>query len=324
MLRVSAMLSALFLALLLAACGAPDAPDDVQTVPTASASVSAAPEAEPVALDIQPPDILPPAGFAPDSYWLAEPYGDSGEALLMLRQLPGGGAELTCWYSVFTIAYEGEPHSERNLTTGSFGAAVPPDGGFGIYEGMEGELSLCTDGGELEICCPDTEPYRHLPRRFYSVTEDEARSAWRDMPYNSETRIPLPVTASRDALLATPGVEYRGEGLYKLGGMSFSYTDNCWLESVSVTEPGTGFSVRGIDVGSGLEDICANFGFSPSSPADRKTFYGSDGFMSSRAQIWPDESGRNCVYLLDDGRSHVFIYLDDAGVVEEIAYWRFL
>lgn len=317
-------LAAVCLALLLTACGAPDSPSVGTATPAASVPTTSAPEAEPVALDIQLPEILPPSSFTPDSYWLAEPYGDGGAALMMLRQLPGGGAELTCRYSVFTTAYEGEPYSERSLTTGSFSSTVSQDGSFAIYEVMEAGLLIVLDSGKLEISYPDTETYKYLPRRFYAVTEDGARSAWRDMPYNSEARIPLPATASREALLATPGVEDIGEGSYKLGGMSFSYTDNYRLESVSVTEPGTGFSVRGIDVGSGLDDICGNFGFSPSSPTDRKTFYGSDGFMSSRAQIWPDDSGRSCVYLLDNGRSHVFIYLDDAGVVEEIAYWRFL
>lgn len=310
------------MALLLTACAAPQ--------PAASPEAAAAPSPEatpgaPVtsALEAQTPDVLPDAGFEPDSYWLAQAYGGRGQALMMSRGLPGGGAEMKCRYSAY-IVYGGEgAYRERCLETGAFSAKTDAAGAFSLYEDTEsGRLSM--EGGELTLSYPDGSVFAAYPARFYRVGEIDARAAWRAMPYNDEARLPLPSTTTREWLLAIPGVEDMGEGSYRLGGMSFSYRDNYKLEYLTVTKPGTGFSVRGIDVGSSLDDICANFGFDARLGAGLLTFYGTDGFKSSRAQLYCDESGRNCVYLLDDARSHVFIYLDDEGAVEEIAYSRFL
>ena len=55
--------------------------------------VSPTPEAEPVELDVRPPDILPSVGFTPDSYWLAEQYCDGGEALLLSCEIENGVAD---------------------------------------------------------------------------------------------------------------------------------------------------------------------------------------------------------------------------------------
>ena len=314
--------AALIIVLLLTACTSPQPASTPE--PTAALTPEPTPGTTIASVLATPtPDILPDAGFEPDSYWLAEPYGDEGEALMMSRQLPSGGVYVKCWHSAYTVFGSGEAYSERYLQTSTFTAITGADGAFNAFTSVDGER-LSIEGDTLTVSYADESAAAAYPTRFHRVGEDEARDAWRSMPYNDEARLPLPMTATREWILAIPGVEDRGECFYRVGGLGFSYRDDYHLESVSVTEPGTGFSVRGIDVGSSLEDICENFGFEASSPTDTKTFYGSDGFMGSRAQIWPDESGRNRVYLLDDGRSHVFIYLDDDGTVEEIVYWRFL
>ena len=286
------------------------------------------PEAGPIELNKQPPDILPPAGFEPDAYWLAEPYGDGGEALLLSRELADGGVEFKCWYSVFTV-YENEGFSERNLTTDTFSAATSPDGSFCIYE-REGELTLALSGDTLEISYPGDELYSYMPRRFYAVTEDEARSAWRGMPYNREARIPLPNMSSRAQLLATPGIVAIGDSeSYQLGGMHFAYRNDYKLEYIQVTEPGTGFSVRGIDVGSSAEEVLASLpgGISemPCVADDGAiTLYGTDGFNSSRAFICQNQTGETAFYLLDCCRSHMYIYIDETGTVTRIEFSYFL
>lgn len=325
--RRAKLLTALFLALLLTACRSSEQPDAGPSTPTVVPE-SQMPEAEPIELNKQPPDILPPAGFEPDAYWLAEPYGDGGEALLLSRELADGGVEFKCWYSVFTV-YENEGFSERNLTTDTFSAATSPDGSFCIYE-REGELTLALSGDTLEISYPGDELYSYMPRRFYAVTEDEARSAWRGMPYNREARIPLPNMSSRAQLLATPGIVAIGDSeSYQLGGMHFAYRNDYKLEYIQVTEPGTGFSVRGIDVGSSAEEVLASLpgGISemPCVADDGAiTLYGTDGFNSSRAFICQNQTGETAFYLLDCCRSHMYIYIDETGTVTRIEFSYFL
>lgn len=326
--RMPTLAAALIIALLLTACASPQPASTPQ--PTSTPEPTAAPTPEPTpgttiasVLATPTPDILPDAGFEPESYWLAEPYGDEGEALMMSRQLPSGGVHVKCWYSACTVFGSGEAYSERYLQTSVFTAMTGADGAFYLFDYPEGGR-LSIEGDTLTVSYPDDGTFDMYPTRFYRVSEEQAREAWRSMPYNAEVRLPLPFVTTRKWILAIPGIEDMGEGSYRVGGLSFLYRNDYYFEYVSVTEPGTGFSVRGIDVGSTLEEICENFSFEVSSPTDMKHFYGSDGFMGSRAELTVDYSGRNLVSLLDDASSQTYIYLDDAGTVEEIVYCVFL
>ena len=63
--------------LLMSACGA-EAPPTAEPTPTPTVE----PTLEP--LPESAPASLPDAGFEPESFWLAEPFGDGGKALLLM------------------------------------------------------------------------------------------------------------------------------------------------------------------------------------------------------------------------------------------------
>ena len=281
---------------------------------------------------VRPPDEplpdgfeLPDPGFEPESYWLSEPYGEQGQALLLMRSL-NGGVQFRCWHNCYTLYSNGPV--ERNLSTQTFAAKAGGDGVFDIFIDRDDNLRLSVNGDKLTITYPEEEIYADYPKNFYRCGYEDARAAWRNMPYNSEARIPLPATSSQEEILSMPGVVQTGEDSYKLGGLSFFYRENHTLEYLTVTARGTGFSIRGLDVGSDAADILASF---PSGIADfaaakggKTAMYGTDGFNSSRACFMPDYNGQMCFYLLDNGGSHVFFYLDDGGTVERIEYSNFL
>ena len=333
----------LSLALVLAACGVPAAENTPAVTPEPTAYPASDSDFHAPSGHTPPPPgtpqptrapdeplpegfELPDPGFEPESFWLSEPYGEQGQALLLLRGAGSGGVEFRCWHSC--CALYGGGQAERCLSTMSFGAETGADGLFGIYIDRDDEVRLSVDGDTLTITYPEDGLYADYPSRFYRCGDEDARCAWRNMPYNNEARIPLPATSSREEILSMPGVVQTGEESYELGDMAFSYRENYALEYVSVTAPGTGFSIRGLDVGSCAGDILASF---PSDIADfaavkagETDLYGTDGFNSSRASFMLDYEGQMCFYLLDTAHSHVFFYLDKEGTVERIEYSNFL
>ena len=157
------------------------------------------------------------------------------------------------------------------------------------------------------------------------VTREEALLAWAEMPFRGEVSLPVGACEERKALLAMPGVELSAEGdywtAYAAPGCSFSYA-NYSLEIFTATEPGTGLSICGLDLGCRLGDILASF---PNAfdPGELGVFYGSEEYNSARGALYEGKEGL-VVYLLVPGSAHVFLYPDSAYTVESITVSRFL
>ena len=89
--------------LLLPACGE-DAPSaaalpapaaELITPGPASAPVAAAPPEEAAGRALPDTMALPDTPFEPESYWLAGPFGDGGQALLLMS----ADGRFKCWYN---------------------------------------------------------------------------------------------------------------------------------------------------------------------------------------------------------------------------------
>ena len=90
----------------------------------------------------------------------------------------------------------------------------------------------------------------------------------------------------------------------------------------TATEPYTGLSIRGLDVGCTLGDILASF---PNAlgPGELGVLYGSEEYNSARGTLYEGEEGL-FVYLLIPGSVHIFFYLDSSDTVESITVSYFL
>lgn len=126
---------------------------------------------------------LPDTPFEPESYWLAGPFGDGGQALLLMS----ADGRFKCWYNYF---FEEPGTGWEDIVGGSF---------------TEAEAAASVDGETLalEYCSASDKP---RPERFTAITRAEALRAHRDMPYNDELSLPVPTRAGRADWEAMPGV----------------------------------------------------------------------------------------------------------------------
>ena len=115
---------------------------------------------------------LPDTPFEPESYWLAGPFGDGGQALLLMS----ADGRFKCWYNYF---FEESGTGWEDIVGGSF---------------TEAEAAASVDGETLalEYCSASDKP---RPERFTAITRAEALRAHRDMPYNDELSLPVPTRA---------------------------------------------------------------------------------------------------------------------------------
>ena len=241
--------------LLLAACGAEKQPVESAETPRPTASPEPAPEAEPVSLPqyfTQPRPVpealeLPDYGFTVEEYYLAEPFGLSGRALLLRGTDEGGGERFACRY----ISYA-------------------PEGGDYVLlgESVEGgaeELGVREQSGALMVSVPRLAGEVPSPEVFYPVGRETALRAYRDMPYLDEIELPLDRDMPEARLAGTPGVVKTGGHEYKYEGVTIScrefWTRKAgYIYSFYSATPGAPISVRGLRIGeSTLEDALARF-----------------------------------------------------------------
>lgn len=240
-----------------------------------------------------------------------------GEKLLPARELRRAEAErlLQGLLPGVRLSAEGDPDAP---ITGSELAAAWQE----IYdELMDGETPApLPTPGPAAASAP--EP---LPERFERVTRDEALLAWAEMPFCGEVSLPVGACEDREALLAIPGAGITSMGsyytTYTAPGCSFSYASRA-LEVFTATEPYTGLSIRGLDVGCTLGDILASFP-NALAPGELGVLYGSEEYNSARGALYEGEEGL-FVYLLIPGSVHVFFYLDSSDTVESITVSYFL
>ena len=119
------MLPLILALLLLTACGAPAAeatpsaspvpasPLDLITPGTASVPIETVSPERASSRAVPETMTLPDAGFEPESYWFAEPFGDGGQALLLMS----GDGRFKCWYDYW---FEYPDTGWKDLVGGSF------------------------------------------------------------------------------------------------------------------------------------------------------------------------------------------------------------
>lgn len=224
----------LILALLLMAACTAEAPPEV-SAPT--------PEPTPTPVPTSAPASLPDAGFEPESFWLAEPFGDDGKALLLMA----GDGRFKCWYSSW---HEHPEIDWINLTGGSF---------------TEAEAEAAAEGEALTLEYAESWDSPR-PERFAAATYEEALAAFLDMPYNDEVVLPVPERVSRADWEATPGVTPLGaDERYRryeyLGAVvTYEYWDDTLILGGFTAETSDfPFAVRGLGIGSSLDEVFSRF-----------------------------------------------------------------
>ena len=250
---------------------------------------------------------LPDTPFEPESYWLAGPFGDGGQALLLMS----ADGRFKCWYNYF---FEESGTGWEDIVGGSF---------------TEAEAAASVDGETLalEYCSASDKP---RPERFTAITRAEALRAHRDMPYNDELSLPVPTRTGRDEWEATPGVrflEQMGNFIsYEYLGADVSY--ELWdgtllLSGFTAGSPDFPFSVRGVGIGSSGEDVLASFPSDVLSLADageHHTFYG--GLFGCMGAWNTGDDWRGDVIMVSDGRTITRFILDGDGTVYRIEFWN--
>ena len=264
---------------------------------------------------------FPETDFEPQSYWLAEPFGDGGQALLLM----GGDtpdSPLEFWSSSW-VETDLEIYMERDLACLNLAAEKGSE--LRVRGDPSFPIALAMDGDTLTLEPPEDWPFHPLPERFERVTRDEALLAWAEMPFCGEVSLPVGAYEDREALLAIPGAGISSMEsyytVYTAPGCSFSYASRA-LEMFMATEPYTGLSIRGLDVGCTLDDILASFP-NALAPGELGVLYGSEEYNSARGALYEGEEGL-FVYLLIPGSVHVFFYLDSSDTVESITVSYFL
>lgn len=304
MTRARSLAAALALALLLlTGCGAQAAPEPTpEPTPTPMATPT------PTPLPTSAPAALPDAGFEPESFWLAEPFGDGGKALLLMA----ADGRFKCWHSSWR---EHPEHGEPYLVGGSFTEAVA------VARVEENALAL-------EYAESRDGP---APERFSAASYGEALAAFLDMPYNDEAVPPVPERVSRADWEAAPGVtpleadeRYRR---YEYLGAVVTYEywgDTLTLDGFTSETPDFPFALRGLGLGSTLDEVLSRFPDGPAietaEPERYRFLYGSDFGLLGTWDAYNTGLGGPCVSVSDGWTITRFIFGED-GRVCKIEFW---
>ena len=317
------MLPLILALLLLTACGAPAAeatpsaspvpssPLDLITPGTASVPIETVSPERASSRAVPETMTLPDAGFEPESYWFAEPFGDGGQALLLMS----GDGRFKCWYSSW---HEHPEIDWINLTGGSFTEAEAEAAAEGealtleyaeswdsprperfsaasYEEALAAFLAASVAGGALTLEYAETADTPR-PERFTAITRDEALRAHRDMPYNDELSLPVPERVGRGEWEATPGVtpvSYSEGGVsgavYEYMGATVTFDAMSgaplYFSGFTTESAAFPFKVRGVGIGSSGENVLASFPSNVLTLADageHHTFYGGYfGYMGT-------------------------------------------
>ena len=298
--------------LLLAACGAetppvesvePASPHDLVTPPPQTPP--AEPSDETLSRELPEGFALPQEEFEPAAYYLAEPFGEQGAALLTLS----ADGRFTCRYSYW----------QQN----------PENGTYELLGGSFDETEAAFDGAELTYTEPAGEP---RPERFREVTLSEALAAWRDMPSNDETSQPFPERIERGEWEKTPGVsliEQTGRFIsYEYLGADVSYElwdGMLFLSGFIAMSPAFPLSLRGLGMGSSLTDVLASFpeqsSVRTSEPEKYRHIYGGDIGLLGTYDAMDEGRGGKCVSV-SDTRTITRLYFGENDEVYKIEFWN--
>ena len=299
-------------ALLLAACGAetppaesvePSSPYNLVTPPPQTSP--AEPADETLSRELPEGFALPQEEFEPAAYYLAEPFGEQGAALLTLS----ADGRFTCRYSYW----------QQN----------PENGTYELLGGSLDETEAAFDGAALTYTEPAGEP---RPERFREVTLSEALAAWRDMPSNDELSLPFPERIGRGEWEKTPDVsliEQTGGFIsYEYLGADVSYElwdGMLFLSGFIAESPDFPFSLRGLGMGSSLADVLASFpeqsSVRSSEPEKYRHIYGGDIGLLGTFNAMDKSRGGKCVSV-SDTRTITRLYFGENDEVYKIEFWN--
>lgn len=178
---------------------------------------------------------FPDDGFEVEEYYLAEPFGICGRALLLRGRNAAGRERFKCRY--FSYVPEGGEYVLRGASA---------DEGSGAY--------IQEQNGALLAFVPCLAEGVTGPEVFYPVDRETALRAWRDMPFFDEIELPLDRRMIEARLEALPGVGKLGEHEYEYEGVriscrEFSTRNAAYIYSFYSESPGAPLSVRGLSIG---------------------------------------------------------------------------
>lgn len=178
---------------------------------------------------------FPDDGFEVEEYYLAEPFGICGRALLLRGRNAAGLERFKCRY--FSYVPEGGEYVLRGASA---------DEGSGAY--------IQEQSGALLASVPRLAEGVTGPEVFYPVDRETALRAWRDMPFFDEIELPLDRRMIEARLEALPGVGKLGEHEYEYEGVriscrEFSTRNAAYIYSFYSESPGVPLSVRGLSIG---------------------------------------------------------------------------
>ena len=254
-------------------------------------------------------DTLPPTDFEPDSYWLAEPFGEDGKALL----IAGEDGAFKCWYSDWGYVDEMNP---SELGTGSV---------------TENDAQISIDGDTLTLTC-ENDGFARAPESFRRVSMEEALEAHLDMPFNDEIDLPMARRISREELEAMPGVEFVSEEpshggiVYTMPGVELHFDTGVdgelLLAYFTTSSPDFVPEMRGITLGTALGDILSRLPDGPKNAVysdDSSQIYGGlyAGANISERSDADEYRGQDQLTVYAGGQSLKYI-LDENDEVEAI------
>lgn len=252
---------------------------------------------------------LPTTEFTPVSYWLAEPYGEGGQALL----IAGEDGAFKCWYSDWGYLADLNAYE---LETGCV---------------TETEAQISIDGDALTLAC-ENDGFACSPESFRRVSREDAIRAHRDMPFNDEIVLPMARRISREELEAMPGVEFVSEEyghggiVYTLPGVTLYFDPGTDWELIlayfTTANPDLVPEVRDITLGTALDDILSVLPDGPKSAVygdDSGQIYGGfyAGANISERSDADEYRGQDQLTVYSRGQSLKYI-LDENNKVEAI------
>ena len=178
---------------------------------------------------------LPGRRFEVEEYYLAEPFGICGRALLLRGRNAAGLERFKCRY--FSYVPEGGEYVLRGASA---------DEGSGAY--------IQEQSGALLASVPRLAEGVTGPEVFYPVDRETALRAWRDMPFFDENRAAPRPAHDRGSAGGLPGVGKLGEHEYEYEGVriscrEFSTRNAAYIYSFYSESPGAPLSVRGLSIG---------------------------------------------------------------------------
>ena len=232
--------------------------------------------------------------------------------LILALLLMSGDGRFKCWHSSWR---EHPEHGGLYLVGGSF---------------TEAEAMARVEENALALEYAESRD-GPAPERFAAASYEEALAAFLDMPYNDEAVLPVPERVSRADWEATPGVtpleadeRYRR---YEYLGAVVTYEywgDTLTLDGFTSETPDFPFALRGLGIGSTLDEVFSRFpdvsSVQWSDPERYRCIYGGDIGLVGYWDAHDASRGGPDVSVSDGWTITRFIFNEDDRVYK-IEFW---